>query len=1057
MLRGKLLTLLTLMCITTASFGQFSVTLDGTDPTCNGFSNGAITTNTNGGTAPFIYSYSNGFSGQTISGLSAGTYSVTVSDANNETATGSVTLNNPSMIEGGLSLDDVCAGNGNVSSNATGGAGGYSYAWDDGQTTANATGLAPGTRCVTITDANGCSAVSCITVFEELSVDVLATTTLLCFDACDASITANVSGGSGPFTFAWNTGATTPILESVPLGTYSVTVTDSNGCETSGTTTVGAPSPIDVTVSVTNPACGSGGTGSATASANGGTPPYQYMFSGGQVGPTVDNLAPGNYNVVVTDANGCQTIQSFSIVQDGNIDLAVSTTDATACGSADGTASATPSGGTAPYTYAWSTGSINSSISGLAPGSYSVTVTDADGCAAVGTANIGGSPDITLTSMGIDPDCGSQDGGTAIVMAFDGTPPFTFLWSNGATMGVTSDLDPGTYTVTVTDAAGCTATTSVVINAGGNLDVSISSTNPLCNGSSDGSLTATANNGTAPYSYLWSNGATTATVSNAPAGDYTVTVTDATGCTGVANSTLTQPNQLNLTLASTDAGCGGDTNGTATSTVDGGTSPYTYIWSNGATTANLTGLAAGTYTLTVTDNNGCTAESSVTISESESPTVTASVTNPNTTGNNGEATAVASGGTAPYTYLWSDGQTTATATGLSPGIYTVTVTDANGCTAVASIEILDNCDNFTDPGEICCDQTLCAPGNTPAPLTSLAPATGGSGTIEYIWMMSTNGGPFDPNTWTLIPGATGLTYAPGPLNETTFFARCARRLPCTTYLETETVTITVETGFAAVIDGSTLNCVGDVVTFTSTDFGPDVTYSWDFGSLANPSTATTPTVDVTWDFVTSPTITLSITNASGCTSTATLSIAVTDSPILCGPGAINMIANVNDNGTVALNWEAAQSGSNTTLTVQRSADGVNFEALEMMEMTNNAYSYVDAAPMRGQNAYRVMVEDDLGNVMYSEVATVTIANSNELFFLYPNPFTNELTISVAEEVESNVQVNIFTAQGQLTKSMEMEEGNYGQQLNMEDMPAGIYYVRFQLGTEGSRIVRVIKE
>jgi hypothetical protein len=95
--------------------------------------------------------------------------------------------------------------------------------------------------------------------------------------------------------------------------------------------------------------------------------------------------------------------------------------------------------------------------------------------------------------------------------------------------------------------------------------------------------------------------------------------------------------------------------------------------------------------------------------------------------------------------------------------------------------------------------------------------------------------------------------------------------------------------------------------------------------------------------------------------------------------------------------------------------------------------------------------------MYSEVATVTIANSNELFFLYPNPFTNELTISVAEEVESNVQVNIFTAQGQLTKSMEMEEGNYGQQLNMEDMPAGIYYVRFQLGTEGSRIVRVIKE
>jgi len=1133
MLRERIFTLVVMLFMTVAATAQFSVSLDGTDPTCNGFSNGTITANPSGGTAPFIYNYSNGFSGQTISGLSGGTFSVTVTDANNESANASITLNDPSAIEGNLSIDDVCSGDGNVSSAATGGAGGYSYNWSNGQTSANATGFAPGIACVTITDANGCASVSCTSVFAELTVD-LTSSALPCFDACDASVTATVSGGSGPFSFIWNTGSTSSILEAVPTGTYTVTVTDNNGCTTTGTSIVGAPGQISIDVMVTNPQCGVGAVGSATVTATGGTPPYQYFFSDGQTGMTASNLPPGNYNVVVTDAAGCQEMQSFAIVPDGGFNLDISTTPTTTCGASDGTATVAASGGVAPYTYLWSTGGTTTTITDLAPGSYGVTVTDADGCATVGMATVDGLPDITLNTMGMDPVCGSMDGGTAIAQPFGGTPPYTYLWSNGSTTNVIGNLDPDDYTVTVTDAAGCTATATVTIGAAsGSLDVSATSTGAGCNGSGSASATATVNGGLAPFTYSWSNGGTTATINDIPAGTYTVTVTDASGCSGTAtvnvvnsgnlnltinateitcfgengaldvvassgtapftyawsngvmtaangmipagqysvtvtdamgctgesSATLTQPDQLSIDLTSNGT-CSGTSNGSATVAANGGTAPYSYIWSTGATTASISNLAAGAYGVTVTDANGCIEEASFEIVENENPTCNASVTNPISTfgGSDGAVSVTASGGLAPYSYLWSTGATSSTINGLNAGTYTVTVTDQNGCTTTCSVA-LDNpsiCDQVEDPGEICCDQMLCAPGNTPDPITSIAPATGGSGNLEYIWMSSSVQGPFDPSTYTLIIGATGLEFAPGPLSETTFFARCARREGCTAFLETNIVTIEVADDFAAIIDGPDVICVGETVTFSSDESGPGITYAWNFGSLANPSTATTQSVDVTWDFITNGSITLSVSNGD-CTSTASLPFIVTDSQTSCGPGANNLVANVNDNGSVSISWDYETIDPSLIFTVQRSENGIDFVDLTSLNVqTNNQYTYIDAAPMQGENFYRVMMEESTGMIDFSEIASVEIANSPETFFLYPNPFTSELTISLAEEMNSNVNVNIFRPDGQVVRSVEVASGNLGQQLNMEGLASGIYYVQFQFA-EGYRVVRVVKE
>ena len=273
------------------------------------------------------------------------------------------------------------------------------------------------------------------------------------------------------------------------------------------------------------------------------------------------------------------------------------------------------------------------------------------------------------------------------------------------------------------------------------------------------------------------------------------------------------------------------------------------------------------------------------------------------------------------------------------------------------------------------------------------------------------------------------------------------------------MSITVEEGFGAIINGPEMVCVGETVTFSATEFGPGVTYSWNFGPLASPSTANTSSVNVTWNSITSPTITLTVTNASaGCTSTNQMAIAVTDSPIFCGPGIINMVANVNNNGTVGLNWTATDLHEDITMVVQRSEDGVNFTDLQAMSIHNNStYNFVDVAPMRGQNAYRVMLTDELQQVMYSEIAMVEIASSRDLFFLYPNPFTNELTISVDEEVTGQVQVEVFNAQGQMAKSLQLQGGNYGEQLDMANMPSGIYYVHFQFGAQGKRVVKIIKE
>jgi uncharacterized repeat protein (TIGR03803 family) len=672
--------------------------------TCNANNTGAATMSAAGGVTPYSYSWApSGGTSATASNLAAGTYTCTVTDANGCTKTQTVTLTQPTAITSSISsqANISCNGgsNGAATVSASGGTGSLMYSWaPSGGTTASITGRTAGVYTCTITDANSCVKTQTVTLTQPtvITSGVASQTNVNCFGQATGAATLTVSGGTSPYTYSWTpSGGTAISTTSRTAGTYTCTITDNAGCTKTQTVTITQPAAaLSASATQTNVSCFGLATGSATVTPSGGTSPYTYSWTpSGGTAATASGMTAANYTCTVTDNKGCTFPKTVTITQPAAaLSSSVSSITPVTCnGGSDGAATVTPTGGTTPYTYSWTpTGGTAATVTGQTSGAYTCTITDNNGCIRLQGVSIGQPTSIGVSVTGqTNINCnGASTGAATVTVTGGGSPPYTYNWApSGGTAATTSNRPSGTYTCTITDNVGCVKTRTVTLTQPTAITSSISSqTNISCNGGNNGAATVLASGGVSPYSYNWTpSGGTAATTTGRTAGTYTCSITDNNGCVKTQTVTLTQPTVLGSSISSqTNVTCNGGANGAATVLASGGTSPYTYSWApSGGTAATTTGRTAGTYTCTITDNNGCVKTQIVTLTQPSAVSITFSTSNSTCGASNGSSTAIPSGGAGGYTYQWNaaaGNQTTATATGLAAGSYVVVVTDASGCT-----------------------------------------------------------------------------------------------------------------------------------------------------------------------------------------------------------------------------------------------------------------------------------------------------------------------------------------------------------------------------------------
>ncbi|MES2284808.1 MAG: SprB repeat-containing protein, partial [Bacteroidota bacterium] len=876
-----------------------------TDVTCNGVTNGSILITPTGGTAPYTYLWQPGnLTNQQISGLAAGTYSVTVKDSKACPISSNYTVTQPAPTLISFTPTHVSCVNGTdgaVSSTLSGGNSPFTYSWNNGAVTAQISNLTAQTYTLTVLDFKGCSTIKTVAINQPVSLALNPLIThIVCSGGSSGAIALSPTGGTSPYTYLWSQGSqTTSSISSLTIGAYSVTVTDSKGCQTIANYTV-TQLTLSVTLTPSPVTCFGGNNGSISALPSGGTPNFTYSWLPGSASTNaISNLTAGTYTLSVTDSKGCVATSSVTITQPNAVSASTSSTNETCNYLNNGTATAIPSGGTPPFTYLWQPAlQTTGTISNLPAGTYTLTVTDSNGCTANASAIITQpiALAIGITGQTNVSTCFGDNNGAVTATASGGTPTYTYSWMPGAaTTNAISNLTAGTYTLTLLDLNGCSATKPAVITQPSIVSASTSKTNETCSYLNNGTATVTALGGSSPYTYLWSNGATTALVTNLSSQTYTVTVTDSKGCTVNAQAIISEPSLLvaNFT-GQINVSCLGGSNGIVSATPAGGTPNYTYLWAPGGTTSGTkNSLQVGTYTVTVTDGKGCTATNSVAITEP--PVLSASTTNTNETCsnlNNGTATAVPSGGSPAYTYLWKPGlQTTGTISNLAAATYTLIVTDAKGCTATTNYTITEPLAlaiNFT--GQI--NVSTCFGDNNGS--VTASPSGGNSG-YTYSWAP---GGA----TTASISNLTARTYTLTVLD----ILGCSVIKP---------VIITEPTLLSAVATNTNESCSYQnngtaTVVVTGGTPGSGYTYLWQPGGLTSNSISG----------LSANTYTITATDSKGCTSTTqaivaepvVLSVSFSgQTNVSCFGGNNGVITSVPSGGTPNYTYLWAPGGATT--------------------------------------------------------------------------------------------------------------------------------------------------
>ncbi|MDH5249666.1 MAG: SprB repeat-containing protein [Cyclobacteriaceae bacterium] len=425
---------------------------------------------------------------------------------------------------------------------------------------------------------------------------------ITCSASNDGEMQVIIQDGQEPFVYAWSNGASTSATQNLAAGIYAVTITDANGNTLTLSEEISAPLPLVITESVVNPACSGQNNGSIVLTVSGGTGVYTYAWSNGSSDQNQSNLVSGFYTVTVTDETGCSATKTVVLTNGTLISAEVSLVHPS-CTQANGSIDITPVGGTAPYTYLWSTGATTQDLQNVAAGNYLVTITDAGGCLTrkIYTLNVNNTLSL---SFSITPtSCVGDNSGAIDLSVYGGTSPYTFAWLDGPTTQDRSGLTVGSYQVTVTDAKGCSAQSVISVNKRP-LQVSSTINQPTC-AQDLGAISVIPAGGVEPYTYSWSNGDTDNAIDGLTAGNYLVTVTDATGCSEIQSYFIVPPTAIDVTSVITNAQCGNEGSFAIDLTVMGGKIPYTYLWSNGSTSEDISGLYAGNYSVSIKDASGC--------------------------------------------------------------------------------------------------------------------------------------------------------------------------------------------------------------------------------------------------------------------------------------------------------------------------------------------------------------------------------------------------------------------------------------------------------------------
>lgn len=720
-----------------------------TDETC-GNGQGAIDVTVTGGALPYTYNWSNGENTQDIDLLSAGEYTLVLTDANgcSVSQTWQIDNNSGNLAQTwGNAVNEICGNSqGSVDILIEGGNPYYSYSWNNGATTEDLMNVSAGTYYCVVTDQSGCSVTTETYVVENEGGTLEIYDTDVDNEVCgnaNGEIEIYVSGGTTPYAFNWNNGETSQNLYNISAGNYSAVVTDNNGCSVNTETfTVlnEAGTLVLNEVIVGDELCGNS-AGYIDISVAGGNQPYNYLWSNGSAEEDLTNISAGNYSCIITDGQGCEIEMSTTVQNDnGAIQIANITSVNETCGNGNGSIDILVTGAGAPVEYVWNSGQITEDITNISAGVYSCLLTDVNGCEAstgnitiqndAGSMNFSGS---VLTNE----QCGNADGSIDITVT-GGSQPLSFDWSNGETSEDLINLQAGSYSCVITDNDGCIINIGpfTVNNSSPSMQIAdIVTTDESC-GSGNGSIDITVSGGSAPLSFLWSNGADTEDLSDISAGIYDFTVTDSEGCSiNGSAEVLNNAGYLNINSHIITHEICGNGNGAVNINLSGGQTPYEFLWSDGSTNEDLTGVSQGSYFVTITDAGGCEIVSMAYIVNNSAGAFQLddiSATDEYCNNGSGSIDAEVSLGTEPIDYLWSNGETTQDISDLSQGTYSCVATDANGCELTYSA-VVYNQNGTLAVSDVQTDPETCGDTNGAIDLS----ISGGTQPYQFSW---SNGG-----------------------------------------------------------------------------------------------------------------------------------------------------------------------------------------------------------------------------------------------------------------------------------------------------------------------------